>query len=192
MTPRSPRAICLDGYRSTLCDKDNRAKRVHVTHSTSLQSVSLEILKGLPPAREWWCQLQEGRQGPYGRGPPQTRAPGNPQLRSPGRSREHPRPPAWLRPVWTAQSCRPRGPSPTCNYTRVSELGGSQRANITGFAGRLRHLGLPGAAADSVWAQRVRWGPTNPPVTKTDSGQAGGWDVDHGVLGSPTTRPDLP
>lgn len=115
----SPRAICLDGYRVPFATRTTEQKGPRNSFHFTAKPFLWRFLKVASRKGEWWCQLQEGRQGPYGEGPPQTHAPRKPPN---SEALDAPRSiqdlqPGWG-PVWTAQSCRPRGPSPTCNYTR--------------------------------------------------------------------------
>lgn len=82
---------------------------------------------------------------------------------------------------------------PPATIPGVSELGGKAREQIV-------QVLQAGCSTSGLPEQlQITCGPTGAlgsnksPVTKTDSGQAGGWDVDHGVLGSPLhqTRPSL-
>ena len=142
-----------------LCDKDSGAKGPTYLIPLHWKAVSLEILKGLPPAkgsggvdfrREGWA--------PLGRVHHKPTPPGNPPTREPWMFQGA----AWLGRCLPITELQSRWPITHLQLRQGSaNLGNDQRAHITGSAGLLQHL------------RAVAVMPERPQITYRQTGTAG-------------------
>lgn len=138
---RSPRAIRLDGHRVPYATRTAKPKGPRTSLYFTGKPFPRRFLKVCLQQRGVVASTSGGKAGPPSGG--STTNPGpqeTPQLGSPGRSTEHPRPPAWLGPCLPSTELRSPWPITHLQLQQGSvNFGKDQRANITGFAGLLQH-----------------------------------------------------
>lgn len=153
----SPRAICLDGYRVPFATRTTEQKGPRNSFHFTAKPFLWRFLKVCLPQRGVVVSTSGGKAGPLWGGSTTNPHPQEtPQLRSPGRSKEHPRPPAWLGPCLDSTEL----PSPwSITHLQLHQgsvnLGGKPESKYYRFC---RPAAAPRgcccnarAAADNVW-----------------------------------------
>lgn len=163
----SPRAIRLDGHRPPYATRTTEQKGPHNSFHFTAKLFPWRFLKVCLQQRGVVVSTSGGKAGPpWGGSTTNPRPQKTPQLGSPGRSREHPRPPAWLGPCLDSTELRsPWSITHLQLHQGSVNLGEKPESKYYRFC---RPAAAPrgcrcnaGAAADNVWTNGSGWGPTH-------------------------------